>query len=91
MTPTKPGFYWAKWKIATPETHEGKELTPCNSWNVVEVWANTLDAAIGREPQCEADAEIEPFGVSVPGVRETQWPDQFFWGEGPLPEPGARR
>lgn len=77
MTPNKPGYYWAKWKIATDETHEGKELTPSNSWEVVHVWANCAN------PQdCD-----EPYGVSVPGVRETQWPDQFFWGQGPLPEP----
>lgn len=28
LTPTKPGWYWAKWKIATEATHDGDELTP---------------------------------------------------------------
>lgn len=68
-TPTRPGYYWAKWKIASPGTLEGDELTPSNTWEVVQVWQNSVD------PNSD-----EPLGVSVPGVRETQWPDQFFWG-----------
>ncbi len=67
--PKKPGWYWAKWKIPSPGTHEGEELTPSDFWEIAEVWANTVD------PNSE-----EPLGVSVTGVRETQWPDQFYWG-----------
>lgn len=75
--PTKPGFYWARWLTAAAGTHEGAELTPASSWGVVEVWENFLG-----DP-CEAD-RCEKFGVSVPGVRETQWPENFQWGDGPL-------
>jgi hypothetical protein len=78
--PTKPGFYWALWLTAAPGTHEGDELTPASDWEVVEVWENVLG-----DP-CEADASfgVQKFGVSVPGVRETQWLENFKWGEGPL-------
>ena len=74
-TPTKPGFYWARWMTAATGTHEGEELVPALNWEVVEVWVNH----IGTE--CEADKElgIEKFGVSVPGVRETQWLENFIW------------
>jgi len=52
-------------------------LTPANDWQVVEVWENFLG-----QP-CEAD-RAEKFGVSVPGVRESQWLENFKWGDGPL-------
>jgi hypothetical protein len=83
-TPTVPGFYWAKWKIAAKGTHEGDELTPSNDWEVVEVWSNVCDSV--EHPEDGPDG-TPAFGVHVPGVRETQWPDCFFWGPGPLPEP----
>ena len=78
--PTKPGFYWALWLTAAAGTHEGEELTPASEWEVVEVWENFLG-----EP-CEADFAFgcEKFGVSVPGVRETQYLANFEWGNGPL-------
>lgn len=79
-TPASPGFYWALWLTAAPGTHEGEELTPANDWEVVEVWANYSSA---YEP-CEAD-QSEQFGVSVPGVRESQWLENFKWG--PLVKP----
>lgn len=72
--PTRPGFYWAQWTDAAPGTYEGKDLTPSEKWEVVEVWENFVG-----DP-CEAD-ECEKFGVFVPGVRETQWLDNFIWGE----------
>lgn len=75
--PTKPGFYWAKWIAASIGTHEGDDLVPANDFEVVEVWENFIG-----EP-CEAD-KGEKFGVSVTGVRETQWLNNFIWGEGPL-------
>ncbi len=67
--PKKPGWYWAKWKIASPGTYEGDELTPSDSWEIVELCIN-----------CDAPLSDEPLSVSVSGVRETQWPDQFYWG-----------
>jgi hypothetical protein len=72
--PTRPGFYWALWLTAAPGTHEGDELTPASNWEVVEVWENFIG-----DP-CEADA-CEKWGVSVPGVRESQWLENFEWGE----------
>ncbi len=75
--PTRPGFYWARWQKAAPGTHEGDELTPSQDWEVVEVWVNHIG------PECEADKEngIEKFGVSVPGVQQSQWLENFRWGE----------
>ena len=72
--PMKPGFYWALWLTPADGTHEGDDLTPSNDWEVVEVWENYLG-----DP-CEADAS-EKFGVSVPGVRESQWLKNFKWGK----------
>ena len=71
--PIKPGFYWALWLTAAPNTHEGDQLTPAQDWEVVEVWEN-----FAGDP-CEADS-AEKFGVSVPGVREAQWLENFKWG-----------
>lgn len=78
--PTKPGFYWARWMTAARGTHEGDELVPASEWEVVEVWENYIG-----DP-CEADA-AEKFGVSVPGVRETQWLENFIWIPEPIPMP----
>jgi len=64
-----PGYYWAKWRIAADETHEGDELTPCNEWEIVQVNDNNGEPGSGEE-----------LSVAVPGVRETQWPDCFVWG-----------
>jgi hypothetical protein len=75
--PTKPGFYWALWTSPARDTHEGGDLVfPSPVWDVVEVWENYIGVP------CEADAAFgcEKFGVSVPGVRETQWLDNFQWG-----------
>jgi hypothetical protein len=72
-TPIKPGFYWALWLTAANGTHEGDQLTPSKDWEVVEVWENFVG-----DP-CEAD-KAEKFGVSVPGVRESQWLENFKWG-----------
>lgn len=71
--PTKPGYYWAKWTAAADGTHEGDELTEYPTWCIVEVWYNSL-------PPHDADDD-EAFGVSVPGVRESQWLDCFLWGD----------
>lgn len=71
--PTKAGFYWALWLTAAQGTHEGDQLTPSNDFEVVKVWENF------RGEPCEADVS-EKFGVSVPGVRESQWLENFKWG-----------
>ena len=67
--PTKPGYYWAKWRIATDDTLEGDDLTPSDTWEIVQVNVN-----------CSDPSDDEYLSVSVPGVRETQWRDGFFWG-----------
>jgi hypothetical protein len=77
-TPSKPGFYWAKWKIADDGTREADELTPSDKWEVVEVWENCNDA---KSP--------EYLRVSVPGVERGQSLENFYWGPGPLTPPGA--
>lgn len=69
LMPTKPGWYWAKWKIAAKGTREGDELTPSNEWEIVHVQENTLDPK-----------DKEYLSVAVCGVEKTQWPDCFFWG-----------
>ena len=67
VLPTKPGYYWAKWQIATEDTYEGDDLTPAACWEIVQVNDNNGEGA-------------EALSVSVPGVREVQWPDCFVWG-----------
>lgn len=85
--PMKPGYYWAKWRIATDETHEGDELTPSNTWEIVQVNINVVDWD-------DDPAEPEALSVAIAGVRETQWRDQFIWGpfvsdlNSPLPASG---
>lgn len=69
--PMKPGYYWAKWRIAADDTHEGDDLTPSDSWEIVQVNNNNVD-----DPN-----DDEYLSVSVAGVRETQWRDCFVWGE----------
>lgn len=87
IVPTQPGFYWALWTSPAPGTHEAAEITfPVAKWEIVEVWINRVDP-------CEAD-KGEEFGVSVTGVRESQWLHNFRWDVGPsgkcepIPEPG---
>lgn len=73
--PQEPGYYWAKWQIASDGTHEGDELTPAAEWEIVQVNENVFcweDFTDEEEP--------ERLSVSVPGVRETQWRDCFVWG-----------
>ena len=67
--PTRPGWYWAKWKIAAEGTREGDELTPSDEWEIVHVQENCIDPT-----------DPEYLAVAVCGVEKTQWPDCFFWG-----------
>lgn len=78
LLPTKPGYYWAKWKIAADGTHEGEEQTPAPNFEIVQVNANCIDWETVQTHEAGYD---ERLSVSVPGVRETQWPDCFVWGD----------
>jgi hypothetical protein len=83
--PMKPGYYWAKWRIAADGTHEGDQQTPCDTWEVVQVNANSID-------WIDDPTANEALSVSVPGVQKTQWPDCFVWGEfvAPLEQDNGR-
>lgn len=85
--PLKPGYYWAKWRIAAEGTVEGDELTPSDFWEIAQV--NENDPNWERNP-----AEDRALSVSLCGVSETQWRDCFVWGDfvaplhnEPLPQP----
>jgi hypothetical protein len=80
LPPTKPGFYWAKWKIAAEGTKEGDDLTPSDEWEVVQVNLNCLDPD-----------DPEYLSVAVCGVEKTQWLENFFWGPGPLDPPMVKQ
>jgi len=68
--PTKPGFYWAKWRIAEDDTADNGECCPGihAEWEVVEVFENTTDCG---DPQY--------LMVFVPGVAQSQSLENFFW------------
>lgn len=74
MLPDRPGFYWALWLTADPETKDADDMVASPNWGVVEVFENFLG-----EP-CEAD-QAEKWGVFVPGVEQVQWLENFEWGE----------
>lgn len=69
-TPTKPGFYWAKWRSADPGTADNSEGCPGDNadWEVVEVWENSLDPS-----------DDEYLMVYVGGVGEGQGLHRFEW------------
>lgn len=80
-TPTKPGFYWAKWKIVEEGTmDEDSIILACaftgDSWEVVDVFANGIDP---KHPRY--------WLVHVSGVAKPQSIENFYWGPGPLKEP----
>lgn len=77
--PTKPGFYWGKWRIADDGTHEADLVNMMvHDWEVVHVFENCLD-----------EGSDERFRVEVPGVRESQALENFFWGPGPIEPPAS--
>lgn len=81
LIPAHPGYYWALWLRPAEGTHEANEVSwPALRWEVVQVNDNNVD-----DP-----ADDEFLSVSVPGVRETQWRENFKWGAfvAPLAEPG---
>lgn len=76
-TPTKEGFYWAKWKIADPGTypnHPQDEHVLLKDWEVVNVWESGSPGS-------------GDMAVHLVGVEKCQSLDCFFWGPGPLKEP----
>jgi len=68
--PTKPGFYWAKWKICNPGTADEESFRPCDHWEVVQVFENSLDE--------KAEDHLMVF---VSGVQKAQSLENFFWGQ----------
>lgn len=76
--PDRPGYYWAKWQIAADGTHEGDDLTPADDFEIVQVNANVLGWDEIKPGEAGYDERLSVF---VPGVRETQWPMDFIWGE----------
>jgi hypothetical protein len=78
--PKKAGHYWAKWRIANDGTKEGEELTPSDTWEVVQVFENSLD-----------ETDDDHLMVSVPGVTKSQSVENFVWGPGQLPPPMTAR
>jgi hypothetical protein len=67
----KPGFYWAKWRLASPGTDDKGEGC-CGTeaeWEVVEVFENSLN-----------ETDDEYLRVFVLGVARSQAVGNFFWG-----------
>lgn len=75
--PKTPGHYWAKWRIADDGTPEGDEQTPSDAWEVVQVFLNQID-----------HDNPEHLRVAVPGQVMSQSIENFYWGDGPLTQPG---
>lgn len=78
-TPTTPGFYWARWLKADPDTDDnGEGCVGVNAeWEVVEVYENSLD-----------EQDDEYLRVCVCGVARSQSIENFEWGEGPITKGG---
>jgi hypothetical protein len=77
QTPKKPGFYWAKWRIADEDTHEANEWDmQVLGWEVVDVFENHTNTD-----------HPEHLRVQVSGVRESQHLENFIWGSDRLEPP----
>ena len=76
MIPTRPGFYWAKWKLNDGTIDAMFDTSsPTALWEVVEVyWRDYCD---------DPDAMY----VWLMGVPGTQPAENFYWGPGPLEKP----
>lgn len=68
-TPTKEGYFWAKLKTPSYGSYKNESWESVD-WEIVSVVDNN------GEPGTE-----EEFYVSVFGVPEVQWREDFFWGE----------
>lgn len=73
--PTKPGHYWARWRIKSPGTAE-EDDPPFAQWEVVQVFENCID-----------ETDDEYLMVAVAGVERSQAIENFHWGER-VQEPG---
>jgi hypothetical protein len=71
--PTKPGYYWAKWRIPSDDTPP-ECFVLSDTWEIVQVNANQVDWA--DDPMAD-----EALSVMVPGVQQSQWRDCFVWGD----------
>lgn len=74
--PQQPGYYWAKWRIASDATPESDDCTPCDDWEIVQVNWNITEWEFQTDTQ-----NPERLSVSVCGVTEVQWRDGFVWGD----------
>lgn len=74
--PNQAGFYWAKWLCADIATAGGSDLTPCNEWEVVCVFENSISSY---------DADY--LRVLVTGVEASQAIGSFEWIADPLKPP----
>lgn len=74
-TPTKPGFYWGKWRIAdeSEKSAEYETYLPDDTWEVMDVFEN--------------DVSGEDLRVQISGVEHSQSIENFIWGPGPLEPP----
>jgi hypothetical protein len=72
LIPRQPGFYWAQWRISDYD----HALPPVGKWEIVELWQNTFDPT-----------DSEYLKVSITGVENSESPENFVWGEGPLIRP----
>jgi hypothetical protein len=75
--PIREGFYWAKLKFVDDGTNFDPEGN--HPWEVVNVFENHLN-----------DGEPDQWRVHVPGIEQSQSAENFYWGPGPLTEPGKR-
>lgn len=74
LLPREPGFYWAQWISAQPETREGP-LAGHEEWIVVQVFENA------------GPSDADYLLVFVPGVETSQSVADFVWGQGPIAMP----
>lgn len=74
--PTKPGFYWAKWRICDEGTYEGQEaeFSPSDEWETVRVCIN---GGLSK-------GDDDYLRVEVGGVAHWQSLVNFVWGD-PIP------
>lgn len=78
-TPTKPGHYWARWRIKSPGTAE-EDDPPSAQWEVVQVFENCIDPN-----------DDEYLMVAVAGVERSQAIENFFWGDLVVPPNYAKQ
>ena len=70
MTPTEPGFYWAKFFIRISDAREAGEFAPSERWETVEI----------QEMLHRDEDDSERFSVHVIGDTESYPIKYFHWG-----------